>query len=67
MNNPKYAVRVTYSSGVNHLLMEDTGRCFPPDPALFDTVEDAESYIIAAGLAGTNLKLDVVEYSEEMA
>jgi len=70
-NNEKYAVMINLSNANDGedswiYITEDTGKCdFNMVPVVFDSYDDAESYVVSLGLAGGTVKSKIIQYINE--
>jgi hypothetical protein len=69
-NNEKYIVMIRFNPSNEEdtwiTITEDTGKCdFNMTPLIFDSYDDAESYVVSLGLAGGTVKSKIIQYINE--
>jgi hypothetical protein len=67
-NENRYVVMINPSDREDTwmYITEDTGRCdFNMVPVVFDSYDDAESYVVNLGLAGGTVKSKIIQYINE--
>lgn len=67
-NDDRYVVMINPSNREDTWIYvtEDTGRCdFNMVPVVFDSYDEAESYIVSLGLAGGTVQSKIIQYINE--
>lgn len=68
-NEDRYVVMINLSNDEEDTwiyITEDTGKCdFNMVPVVFDSYDDAESYVVSLGLAGGTVKSKIIQYINE--